>query len=223
MCVTTFHEGHFCTLAAFSEPGNVDAPCQHAVCRDNMGDKQCVSEMAPGTDSNRCPLPTDDICNAGHCVNGKCKSVPLIDSPCFDGQACTYLQGFLDPITGERSDACRPDPTDPDHAICASDSTTCGTTIQPCNSIKCVETPVGTYCINTPLAYNTTCNDGDFCTIGDICQRALMTDEATEEIYWVDSGVCRGQPQNFTTTNEILQNACTPGICTYCFVQGEYV
>lgn len=222
-CVTTFLEGQSCTLAALSEPGNVDAVCQHARCRDISGAKHCLLEADPSTESIRCPLITDDVCNAGLCENGVCKNVPLIDSPCSDGQGCTYFNGILNPITGELTDACRPDPTDPERAVCTSDSTTCGTAVQPCNSVKCVETPVGTYCLNDPLAYGTPCNDGDWCTIDDICQRTLVTDSTTMQISWIDSGVCSGQPQNFTTTNEILQRACTPGICTYCFVQGEYV
>jgi hypothetical protein len=120
-----------------------------------------VVNLADGTfcdDDNLCT--GSDSCSAGSCVGGPAACACTADGDCLpldDGDLCN---GYLRCIGGQ----CTPDP---------STQVSCPSAADPCSPGGC--DPATGKCGTTALANGTSCDDGNPCTLGDLCLKGLCT------------------------------------------------
>jgi subtilisin-like proprotein convertase family protein len=158
-----------CMAATFRDCSDGN-PCTTDTC-DEVGDSCQSTEMADGTacdDSQYCSIGS--VCTAGVCGDGSPRT-------CSDGNPCTADS------CDEDNDACLNTNLDngtvcDDGAYCTmddvcSDGVCGGSTARDCNdgnactSNVCNETVDS--CENLPVVDGTPCDDGQFCTVDDVC------------------------------------------------------
>ncbi|MCX6714917.1 MAG: hypothetical protein NTX72_03815 [Candidatus Uhrbacteria bacterium] len=124
---------------------NIDIPCDDgSVCtnNDHCLNGNCLGKAVDCDDADQC---TKDYCNEiNQCVHEK-----LTNDPCDDGNACTAPDQCA-------KGACAGTP------ITCNDGNAC--TADLCDKVA--------GCYSTPQADGANCNDGDFCTQNDTCQKS---------------------------------------------------
>ncbi len=225
-------DANSCTLDTCTpEVGCTHAPLQGA-CDDANGCTQgdtCVASVCkPGmpVDCNDGNLCTDDVCNpAAGCVHS------LNSNPCDDGDLCTTGDFcHLGACTGAKlllcddgnsctDDSCakgvgcvyKPNtsPCNDGNACTLLDSCSAGwckgTQMLACNDANpCTDDSCDPLagCIQTPNA--NPCNDGDLCTVGDVCAAAACKPGAPASCD--DGAFCNG------TESCLPAKGCQPGI-----------
>ncbi len=139
----------WCDPLAGCQPGtpvncsHLDNQCNEGLCVEPSG--SCVSEPSREglgcDDSQFCN--TGEICQGGSCIGGGPRN-------CSDGAACT-------------SDGC-----DEGGNQCTHTPVICSHLDDQCNDGVCRE-PSGS-CAREPIREDLTCNDGQYCTEGEVCQ-----------------------------------------------------
>jgi hypothetical protein len=112
--------------------------------------RQCTT-ASQCNDGNACTIDT--------CVGSTCLHTPDLGASCEDNDVCTLTTTCND--QGFCTDGTAP-PCDDDNPC----------TIDTCDPVS--------GCTHTPVANNTACDDGEYCTVGDVCT----------------AGVCGGAPRN---------------------------
>ncbi|MFX1286455.1 MAG: PKD domain-containing protein [Promethearchaeota archaeon] len=201
---TSCDDGQFCTIndvcragiCVFGTPVDctyLEDECNIGIC-DEVSDQCVTSPKADGTscdDGNVCT--TGDTCSAGVCTGG----TPL---DCNDDNVCT--DDYCDPSSGcvfinnnapcddglycTTNDVCM-------EGICTSGAPRDCTYLEDqCNVGICDE--ISDQCVTSPKTDGTSCDDGQFCTINDVCM----------------AGICGfGTPVDCT----YLEDECNIGIC----------
>ncbi|WIA24026.1 hypothetical protein OEZ85_013645 [Tetradesmus obliquus] len=165
-----------CTLITL--PNNTDCDDGRACTTDD----KCVSGVCTGTQKT-CPVRRQGRsaqCTLSVCAepNAVCTEVEAPDgTSCNDGQPCTVKDQC---VNGE----CKGSPL-----VCPKKRQA-----STCKEIRC--NPLTGQCAELPLADDTPCDDGKWCTTDDVCV----------------SGVCTGQPRNCPeSTNQCTLGACIEG------------
>ncbi|HEY2775229.1 MAG TPA: hypothetical protein VGK20_14370, partial [Candidatus Binatia bacterium] len=136
-------DGNFCTI------------------NDSCTDGSCVGDANTCDDSNPC---TADSCNVELQV---CSNIATTGS-CDDGNFCTVGDTCVDGACRGAPNSCN------DNNDCTTDS--CDTELQACSN----------------LATTGSCDDGNFCTVGDTCL----------------DGACRGTPNTCDDNNDCTTDSC---------------
>lgn len=174
----SYDDGNPCTLGDMCGPGGTPVPGLPApdahLCwlpGDELG--MCVEGLC---------VPADEACGAGEdpCVEIEgiwvedyvnCSETLLTGPSCDDGDACTVW------------DSC-------DQGVCTGGGPApCFNDPNPCVTTGCDS---ATGCIYEPVADGTVCDDGDLCTVNDLC----------------DEGICVGIPMPCDDANP-----CTTDLC----------
>jgi hypothetical protein len=177
-----------------SEPvdcSHLENPCFDGVCQEKDGSCSQIM-LADGTtcdDGNFCTVE-------GVCAQGSCETAPRDCS----GAADQCNEGVCD----EDADACVPQPisdgtTCDDGSFCTvTDSCQAGTCEgatrdcsgagDQCNDGICDESADS--CVSQPIADGTTCSDGQYCTVDDVCQAGTCAAGAPREC-GASGGSCR--------------------------------
>jgi uncharacterized repeat protein (TIGR01451 family) len=140
----------------------------------------CFSD-ADCDDGNPC---TSDVCNP---ITGQCQSTPVPNGQaCDDQNLCTVgntcqAGACGTPVVCGGGDLCAPNVCDPATGACVSQPKVCDDG-NPCTSDACL--PATGACSFAPLT-GSSCDDGDLCTIGDVC--TLLPGNATP--------ICQGGPK----------------------------
>ena len=139
-----------------------------------------------GTEPQECEIDADcegepQQCHKFTCEEGECAEVPVAnDTSCSDGDLCTV------------GDTCQ-------NGVCVSGpDMECEGEPQQCHQFICEEGE----CTEVPVANDTSCSDGDLCTVGDTCQ----------------NGMCvSGPDMECDDNNECTEDNCDPttGVCVY--------
>jgi hypothetical protein len=138
-----------------------------------VGD-ECVAGTCTAGDPRDCSAE-DDQCNEGVCNESlnRCQPSPLPDTtPCDDGLFCTV------------NNTCSA-------GSCGGDPRDCSGEDDQCNTGICDES--ASSCVAQPVSDGTTCDDGQFCTVGDSCS----------------GGACDGSARNCSTAGD----QCNDGVC----------
>ena len=161
-------DGDACTIGDACTGGSCQAGTPQA-CADNdactadacdSASGKCASKPIPGCGGN-CDKPADcddkNPCTTNACVGGKC-AFGANSAPCDDGKKCTL---------GDTCDggacAAGPAPNCDDGQICTADTCDEGTGA----------------CAHKPLT--TTCDDGDPCTLSDVCKAGKCAAGTTKD------------------------------------------
>ncbi|MBI5490363.1 MAG: hypothetical protein HY905_23705 [Deltaproteobacteria bacterium] len=210
---TSCSDGLFCTLGETCAGGvcgggadrdcsMLTDPCNTGACDETAG--ACVTR--PVTDGTTCDdglfCTTGDHCVVGGCVAGAARSCADADSCTTDScnESLDGCDNVLAPVPGaERrgTASCSDgldndcdrliDTADPDCAMCGS-ATDCNDG-NPCTTDACT----GGICVNNPAPGGSSCDDGQFCTTGDVCT----------------GGACGGSARDCSTAAD----ACNAGLC----------
>ena len=197
-------DGDLCTLDDVCTNGvcagwpvdcsDLDDVCNVGRCNAATGD--CYA--APVNDGGSCndgdPCTVDDAC-----TNGACSGVEMdcsyLDSACTRGVCDPVLAGCVaepinDGLTCDDGDLC----TEEDicsNGSCAGNAIDCSYLDDQCNLGLCVATTG--LCEIRPAHEGETCDDGDLCTMTDVCS----------------NGACHGVAQDCS----YLNGPCTIGVC----------
>lgn len=115
----------------------------------------------------------DEVCVKGYCDGGTCASQPInVGVACDDADPCTL------------QDVCGSD------GVCGGAAIACGSLDDACHAGVCE----GGTCVAVPANAGGSCDDGDPCTVGDVCDA---------------SGGCAGGPVNCSA----LDDVCRVGQC----------
>ncbi|MEK6675879.1 MAG: hypothetical protein AABZ47_09530, partial [Planctomycetota bacterium] len=159
-----------CTAGTCSNPNNT------AICND--GDLCTTGDVCSGGTCAGAPVDCSafsNTCNVGTCNpgNGQCQATPANNGGvCNDGDLCTA------------NDLCS-------NGVCAGSPVDCSGLNDQCNIGTC--NPGTGLCQPTPANKGGPCNDGNLCTISDICS----------------AGACAGTPVDCSG----LDSTCTVGVC----------
>jgi hypothetical protein len=174
-----------------------DGQCTTGVC--NEGSNAC--EAQPANEGGTCDdglfCTVGDVCDNGTCSGSTLRDCSSLDTTCTNG------------VCNEASDACQPQPvnnggTCNDGQFCTvgdvcSNGTCAGPTPRDCSAFDgtctsgvCNETTDA--CQAAPANEGGTCDDGQFCTVGDAC----------------DNGMCVGPTPRDCSAQT---SACATGVC----------
>jgi Concanavalin A-like lectin/glucanases superfamily/Beta-propeller repeat len=214
-----------CHVAGTCDPttGTCSNPAKPngSTCNDGNACTQndtCQNGTCVGSNSVTCPAP-DQCHTPGTCnpATGVCSNPTKADgAACNDGNACT------------QTDVCQA-------GVCTGSNPVTCTASDQCHVAGTCDPSTGT-CSNPPKANGTSCNDGNACTIGDICQNGTCvgtpkTCTASDQCHDAGTcdpttGVCSNPPKangtacndgNACTTADVCQNGTctgTPKTCT---------
>lgn len=153
------------------------------------------------------PVPPQNVCVTSPLIGGKL-SLPVTVQGCDDGNACTIdtptAGGCVhDPVNCDDGDACTADTCDPligcQHAVVdCSDANVC--TADTCDTV------LG--CVNVPTTVP--CDDGNPCTIGDLCSAGTCAPGVPDNAVCNDGDLCNG----LETCDVLL--GCLPGTPLVC-------
>ena len=186
-------------------PDEVGDPCGE--CRACAEDGQCtvVADGIACDDGNACTQT--DTCQGGVCVGSDLVACTAIDQ-CHDAGACDLATGACstpkkadgaacnDGDACTRTDTCR-------NGVCVGGNPVVCPTPDQCHDVGACDPTTGTCSDPTPKAPNTPCDDGEICTVNDVCT----------------NGVCAGTAVVCDNPNacQIGPGACDPdtGGCIY--------
>ncbi len=154
------------------------------VCDDGnacMQTDTCVNGACSGANPVQCDAQ-DQCHDVGVCdaATGACSNPPSVDGTiCNDGNACTQTDACVagscngsNPVVCTAQDQCHdPGACDPTNGVCS----------------------------NPPSVDGTSCNDGDACSISDVC----------------GGGVCAGAPLDCDDQNSCSDDSCHGGTCQH--------
>ncbi|MEZ4266209.1 MAG: SUMF1/EgtB/PvdO family nonheme iron enzyme [Myxococcota bacterium] len=184
--------GDLCTNSACA-PGAAKVcddqdPCTDDFCASGLGACDAVPNTAPCDDEN--PCTEGDACLAGACVGGTNACECVLDVDCAPFEDANLCNGTLHCV----DNACVIDPLTP---------VTCTPSGDPCQPNTCA--PLTGLCAAAP-ASGPACNDGDACTIDDVCAFGFCTG---------------GPPADCDDGNPCTVDACDAGSgCTATFTAG---
>lgn len=159
VCVhTPVPDGSFCIerfFPCFPNPFCSAGVCQMGPIADCSDGNPCTSDFCSIAGGGRCvhsPItgPCDDgnVCTGnGQCVNSSCVGANPIPGPCDDGNLCTT------------SDHCA-------NGSCTGNLTQCPAESQ-CTTGVCDPADGSCQVVNLPAGFG--CDDGDLCTVADLC------------------------------------------------------
>ena len=200
-------DGKLCTVADHCKDGacaagnaktcNDGDPCSNDGCNKATGNCQYLPASGAGCDDgNKCTH--GDVCQKGNCIAQS-------STKCNDGNSCTVDK--CDPSTGK----CGSKPafagmgcedgkmcTDGDaclNGVCKSGSVVSCYDGSPCTADAC--DPATGNCKHTPANDGAGCNDGNSCTIDDICKGGKCTQSDTK--ICDDKSVCTQDACNKVT------------------------
>jgi len=195
---------------------NDSNPCTVDAC--NPATSQCEAKAAPGPCDDGKLCTKNDACAGGGCFGepnvcsdgnpctagtcneqtGKCGFSPVPPStPCDDGNACTS------------GDICG-------GGTCTGAAKPCGDT-NPCTADNCVNGS----CVFTPAADGAKCEDGNPCTVAEICQQGICANAKAKcddgNVCTVEScaadGACNSGPNPQQVSCEGPQPCGGQGVC----------
>lgn len=199
-------DGNLCTIndtcsngTCTSAPKNCSDgnPCTTDLCNPATGVCFYTNNSAACSDGN--PCTTGDFCSGGSCQPGagtlNCNdSNPCTGDVCNPAIGCVYTNmpsgtSCNDSSVCTSSDVCN-------NGVCAGTPITCPDDANICTTAAC-HPVTGCYQANN----NAACNDGNACTINDICA----------------SGTCGGTAKNCSDGNVCTTDGCDPGTgnCTH--------
>jgi hypothetical protein len=195
-------DGDTCQLgscvAGEGNPCDDQNDCTDDLCDPDTGECSTAYNTDPCDDGDLCTV--GDACLMGSCASG-------VPADCDDGNPCT--NDYCDPEDGQCGHANGTDPCEDGDPCTQGDVCAEGACVpgpvpscddrEPCTDDFC--DPITGLCANQP---NTaTCDDGDPCTIGDVCF----------------NGVCQpGDPLICDDSNDCTTDSCDPvDGCTYVF------
>jgi hypothetical protein len=232
-------DGDGCTVGDFCSNGvcasapldcsALDDACNVGVCVGTTG----VCEAVPANDGGSCDdgdgctvndacsngvcagegkdcSALDDACNIGTCIgtSGVCEAVPANENGgCDDGDGCTV------------GDACS-------SGFCVGEAKDCSALDDACALGACIGTTG--VCEALPVNEGGSCDDGDGCTIDDVCSNGLCAGEAKDCSALDDAcnlgacigttGVCEALPVNEGGSCDdgdgcTVSDACSNGVC----------
>lgn len=203
---TTCEDGLYCTVndvcaaGACVAGGTRECSAQGGSCRTGVCDeatRSCSGDPVP--DGTSCDdglfCTVQDSCQAGTCQGGSQRSCAAQDNACNQG------------VCNETNRVCsatpRPNGTTCDDGLfctvqdscqagaCVGNLRNCQSVADACNNGACSESQDS--CVPVPRSDGTTCNDGLFCTVNDVCV----------------SGQCNSQPRDCS----VASNQCNTGTC----------
>ncbi len=232
-------DGDLCTLNDACSNGScvatpvdcsyLDDGCNVGVCNPLTG--QCtvepVNEGGACDDGNDCTVADtcqagacvgsskdcsafDDACNLGVCIgtSGVCAAEPANEGGiCDDGNGCTL------------NDACS-------NGVCVGLDKDCSALDDACNEGVCVGTTG--VCAPQPINNGGVCDDGDGCTVDDVCAAgdcsgepmdcSFLDDDCSLGVCVGTSGVCVAEPVNEGGTCSdgdecTIDDTCSNGVC----------
>jgi len=172
-----------------------------------------------------------DACNVGSCnpATGVCKPDPANEGgPCDDGDPCTAADSCEDgfcvgtPIQDngacDDGDLCT-ESDDCQNGVCSGKAVDCSDLNDGCNIGAC--NPATGFCQAVVMNEGGPCDDGDFCTTGDLCSNGVCAGTPIPEGQSCDDGslctlneTCFGGVCVGTAIDCSSQNGpCTMGVC----------
>lgn len=203
---TSCEDGLFCTIndscvaGACTGGGIRECSASGGSCRSGVCDeasRSCTGDPVP--DGTSCEdglyCTVNDSCLAGNCAPGAPRSCSTLDNACNTGtcnetvrlcQAAPRPNGTTcdDGQFCTMSDSCTA-------GACSGVLRTCSEVADSCNNGACSEAQDA--CVKVPRSDGTSCNDGLFCTVNDVCV----------------SGACSSQARDCS----VASNACNVGVC----------
>ncbi len=238
---TPCDDGQYCTVNDTCQQGQCSAggPRQCGAaggsCRTGTCDEQadaCTGDPVPdGTsceDGQYCTV--NDTCQAGTCAGGGARDCASAGDQCNDG-ACDEQRNRCAPTPKADGTTCNDGLfcTVGDQCTsgaCGGSSRDCSSAGDQCNDGTCDDTQDS--CVPSPKSDGTTCNDGLFCTVSDVCTGgacggsaracAYAGDQCNDGVCDDSSDACVAQPKaDGTTCNDTLfctvNDQCTSGTC----------
>lgn len=210
--------GGDCTIAS-CDPSGAPGNCNHhapridgTACNDSLYctiDDACVSGVCHG--SLRDCAASSDQCHSGVCneATDSCEAQSVPDgTACHDDKFCTV------------NDACT-------NGVCGGSSRSCAALSNQCNEGVCNEDSDA--CEARPVANETSCDDGKYCTIADRCDAgqcvgvsrdcSSSSDQCNIGTCNEEAEHCEGKPrENGTTCDDgqfcTVSDVCTGGTCS---------
>ncbi len=182
-CIVKEHCGQYPGTLAGQVCDLVGKTCRNCSgANQSLADQDCISQGYPAgticseglcqqgcTQHSGCP---SNYCKAGYCI--ACK----FDSECGVGRSCHEPSGVC--VEGS----------------CAVDAD-CPAASGPCRQNRCQLLGAAFSCLESDLPDNSPCNDGEFCTLTDIC----------------DAGVCVGLGSPCDDSLSCTQDNCSGAVC----------
>ncbi|MET0388330.1 MAG: hypothetical protein ABW321_20330, partial [Polyangiales bacterium] len=184
-----------CVAAGTQDPSN-----QCKACNPLLSTSAYSNKLVGTTCDDGLFCTTLDGCS----LTGTCTGVPRI---CEDGLLCTT------DTCNENTDACTAQATNgcAIGGLCYPSGTE-----DPTNSCRSCNPAVSTTSW-TNKATGATCNDGQYCTVGETCSAAASCGGGTPRVCPDDGLACTSE-----SCNELL-DVCTPSALTGCFIAGACV
>ena len=195
-----------------------DADCDNGDWCD--GDELCINGgcQAGARDCDDSDICTQDICNEDldACEHPPVTQPPGTEGPVDDTTCDDGIDNDCDGLTDGNDPACITCQSD---AECA-DSNDCTTDV--CDTDNNV-------CVNDPVTDGDSCDDGLFCTIGDVCTSGVcggtardcsgLTNQCNQGICDEDGNQCLARPANEGQTCDdglycTIDETCQSGTCT---------
>lgn len=184
--------------------------CTDGVWTDCIGAEGPFQEICNGEDDNcdgevdeNASLLCDDgkqcngleVCTAGACVPGEAVDCSMLNGPCLTGE-CSEKDGGCRAFPIENGTACDDGLFCTENGVCdAGECVTtprdCSAEDDACNVGACDETADA--CVKEPRSDGTTCDDGSFCTVSDVCT----------------AGICGGSTRDCSS----VADQCNDGVC----------
>ena len=159
-------------------------------CDDNnpCTDDQCFGGVCTNTAASGTPCDDGDPCTIGDtCLAGSCmgqgnEGCCQSNAECDDGNPCTLdicegnglCSHAVEPLNGVACNAdfsgCTAGDICTDGSCVAGAQVDCSASADACNNAVCTSTGIHSYlCEKTPKGPGLPCDDGQFCTINDVC------------------------------------------------------
>ncbi len=164
---TTCSDANPCTADSCDPAkGCVYTPIANAACDDGnacTGSDKCdaLGKCQAGTFTCACKVDLDcndaNSCTTDKCALGKCTNSITSGAACDDKNPCSLASAC------NSTGSCAPDPAKPFDCTASSDA---------CNTGTCYDNVGVAACKKLPKTVTTACDDGLYCTTGDLCDSA---------------------------------------------------
>ena len=202
--------------------GGVSTVCdEHGQCQAGSCDQELGCVYEPVADDTSCSVA---CFSEAVCKGGDCEVLPETKIACPNPVEPCVAQWQCDSATGE----CTVPIYEAENTPCNSDSNVC--TLESCGAVgECLDigiletcdaqkagNPCWTYscnqksgCTATAFVENNSCDDGNSCTVSDLCTYNATGQE-----------LCIGQPMNTDDQNECTDDSCKAGVPVHTSIDG---